>query len=180
MFAVRSGDDFCVLPGALTRLHESASESDADETNSKDTWVLADPIAPAPAPRQPRRGGGDYYAPRRQVMSRVADSFYWMGRYLERAYHQAYLISVVETLETEELNSSERKHYRPIWNRLAHGHPAMPDHECRSRIVPRVASDREAGVARAGNSQRRSPRRSSMLGPFPGVRSVGEDRCPIS
>src|SRR5262249_8032284 len=26
--------------------------------------------------------------------------------------------SVIETLETEELNSAERKHYRPVWNRL--------------------------------------------------------------
>jgi len=41
-----------------------------------------------------------------------------MGRYLERAHHQAHLISVVETLETEELNSAERKLYRPVWNRL--------------------------------------------------------------
>ena len=54
----------------------------------------------------------------RQVTSRVAEAFYWMGRYLERAHHQAYLIQVVETLETEELNSAERKLYRPMWNRL--------------------------------------------------------------
>jgi uncharacterized alpha-E superfamily protein len=56
--------------------------------------------------------------PAREVTSRVADAFYWMGRYLERAHHQAYLIQVVETLETEELNSAERKLYRPMWNRL--------------------------------------------------------------
>ena len=55
---------------------------------------------------------------RAQVTSRVAEAFYWMGRYLERAYHQAYLIQVIETLETEELNSAERKLYRPLWNRL--------------------------------------------------------------
>ncbi|HWB58970.1 MAG TPA: alpha-E domain-containing protein, partial [Chthoniobacteraceae bacterium] len=36
----------------------------------------------------------------------------------ERAYHQAYLIQVIETLETEELNSAERRLYRPMWNRL--------------------------------------------------------------
>jgi uncharacterized alpha-E superfamily protein len=48
----------------------------------------------------------------------VAESFYWVGRYLERAHHQAYLIQVIETLETEELNSAERKAYRPVWNRL--------------------------------------------------------------
>ncbi len=52
------------------------------------------------------------------MTSRVAESFYWLGRYLERTYHLSYLIQVVETLETEELNSAERKLYRPMWNRL--------------------------------------------------------------
>ena len=56
--------------------------------------------------------------PSRDVTSRVAEAFYWLGRYLERAYHQAYLNQVVETLETEELNSAERKLYRPMWGRL--------------------------------------------------------------
>jgi uncharacterized circularly permuted ATP-grasp superfamily protein/uncharacterized alpha-E superfamily protein len=117
VFAVRSGADFTVLPGALTRLHDSPAATEANETNSKDTWVLADGVSTPAARRQARRSG-EFTPPPRQVMSRVADSFYWMGRYLERAYHQAYLISVIETLETEELNSAERKHYRPIWNRL--------------------------------------------------------------
>src|SRR6202042_1096417 len=60
----------------------------------------------------------EIHHPTREVTSRVAESFYWMGRYLERAYHQAYLIQAIETLETEELNSAERKLYRPMWNRL--------------------------------------------------------------
>lgn len=118
VYAVRSGNDFEVLPGALTRLH-SAQRADAEpsEWNSKDTWVLADTTTSYVAPRPPRRHP-ESAATQPQVMSRTADSFYWMGRYLERAYHQAYLISVIETLETEELNPAERKLYRPIWNRL--------------------------------------------------------------
>src|SRR5208283_4072164 len=74
-----------------------------------------------PAPTQmkmrPRRFR-EADAPSRQITSRVADAFYWMGRYLERAYHQAYLIQAVETLEAEELNPAERKLYRPMWNLL--------------------------------------------------------------
>jgi uncharacterized circularly permuted ATP-grasp superfamily protein/uncharacterized alpha-E superfamily protein len=118
VYAVRSGNGFDVLPGALTRLH-GAQQEDAEpsEWNSKDTWVLADAASTWVPPRPPRRlAESAPVAP--QVMSRTADSFYWMGRYLERAWHQAYLISVIGTLETEELNSAERKHYRPIWNRL--------------------------------------------------------------
>lgn len=119
LFAARSGSDFEVFPGALTRVF-SRSDSQGDfgaGWTSKDSWVLIDstttPLLPKLARRVP-----DKSLPPRQVTSRVAESFYWMGRYLERAHHQAYLISVIETLETEELNSAERRHYRPVWNRL--------------------------------------------------------------
>ncbi|MGB8167984.1 MAG: circularly permuted type 2 ATP-grasp protein [Chthoniobacteraceae bacterium] len=119
MFAVRSGTDFDVFPGALTRVH-SRSEATGEfgfGWTSKDTWVLSDattePLLPRIASRIP-----DAALPSRQATSRVAESFFWMGRYLERAHHQAYLISIIETLETEELNSAERKLYRPMWNRL--------------------------------------------------------------
>jgi uncharacterized alpha-E superfamily protein len=79
--------------------------------------VPSDEITNALLPKMAGRTPRVELAPR-QVTSRVAEAFYWMGRYLERAHHQAYLIQVVETLETEELNSAERKSYRPMWNRL--------------------------------------------------------------
>jgi uncharacterized circularly permuted ATP-grasp superfamily protein/uncharacterized alpha-E superfamily protein len=119
MFAVRSGSDFEVFPGALTRVHSrnAATDDFGFGWTSKDSWVLSDattdPLLPSLSSRVP-----DATLPSRQATSRVAESFFWMGRYLERAHHQAYLISVIETLETEELNSAERKHYRPMWNRL--------------------------------------------------------------
>lgn len=119
LFAARSGSNFDVFPGALTRVY-----SRSDPTGefgfgwtSKDSWVLATEAPPSPLPTLTRRTGlPDGVS--RQVTSRVAESFYWAGRYLERAHHQANLIQVVETLETEELNSAERKLYRPMWNRL--------------------------------------------------------------
>lgn len=119
VFAVRTGDSFDVLPGALTRVHsrsDAAGEFGIGWT-SKDSWVRSDAVTSPLLPRLARRVP-DIHQPPRRVTSRVAESFYWMGRYLERAHHQAYLITVIETLETEELNSAERRHYRPIWNRL--------------------------------------------------------------
>ena len=119
VFAVRSGGDFDVFPGALTRVFSRSVEAGdfGFGWTSKDSWVLNDsvtaPLLPTLARQIP-----DTALPPRQVTSRVAESFYWMGRYLERAHHQAYLINVIETLETEELNSAERRHYRPMWNRL--------------------------------------------------------------
>ena len=118
LFAVRTGDDFALLPGALTRVFPTSQEEPVASLRTfKDTWLLEGSPAEAlqiPAPRRPASGG----LPARQVTSRVADALYWMGRYLERAHHQAQLIALIETLESEELNSAERKLYRPIWNRL--------------------------------------------------------------
>jgi uncharacterized circularly permuted ATP-grasp superfamily protein/uncharacterized alpha-E superfamily protein len=116
VYAIRAGNEFDVFPGALTRVHsrgEARGEFGFGWT-SKDSWV------PANVPqmsRTPTRAP-ELTLASRQVTSRVAESFYWLGRYLERAHHQAYLIGIVETLETEELNSAERKLYRPMWNRL--------------------------------------------------------------
>jgi uncharacterized circularly permuted ATP-grasp superfamily protein/uncharacterized alpha-E superfamily protein len=119
LFAVRSGADFEVFPGALTRVFSRSGSQDdfGYGWTSKDSWVLADETTNALLPTITRRSAHADFVPR-QVTSRVAEAFFWMGRYLERAHHQAYLIQVVETLETEELNSTERKAYRPIWNRL--------------------------------------------------------------
>ncbi len=119
VFAVRTDNGFDVIPGALTRVHsrDDAAGDFGTGWTSKDTWILSDETTTALLPNLARHVP-DVHLPPRQVTSRAAESFYWMGRYLERAYHQAYLLSVVETLETEELNSAERKHYRPMWSRL--------------------------------------------------------------
>ena len=56
--------------------------------------------------------------PSQHVSSRVAEAFYWTGRYLERAHNLAVMIGVIESLELEELNPTERTLYRPVWNRI--------------------------------------------------------------
>lgn len=119
LFTVRDGKDFDVFPGALTRVYSRSDPSGefGFGWTSKDSWVLSDESTKPALPTLSRRSSfADTVS--RQVTSRVAESFYWMGRYLERALHQANLILVVETLETEELNSAERKSYQPMWNRL--------------------------------------------------------------
>lgn len=119
LFAARRGEDFDVFPGALTRVYSRTDPRGefGFGWTSKDSWVLRDETT---SPYLPTLAARASYVDvvSRQVTSRVAESFYWMGRYLERAHHQASLIQVVETLETEELNTAERKSYRPMWNRL--------------------------------------------------------------
>lgn len=118
LFALYRGEGDCVVfPGALTRVAEEGSFFTASELGggSKDTWVEADPgTASEAGPRLQR----DVHAPSRHVTSRVAEAFYWTGRYIERARNLASMIAVIESLETEELNTTERMLYRPVWNRM--------------------------------------------------------------
>lgn len=138
LFALRRGeDDYTVFPGALTRLSSDDAPFTASELGggSKDTWVLSgqhDSYETGP------RAALETRLPANHVTSRVAESFYWIGRYLERARNLGGMISVIETLETEELNPTERMHYRPVWNRML---PPL-DGEHSSRRAISSAQDR--------------------------------------
>lgn len=119
IYALAHEDEVEVLPGALTRLSGPHSAATDHETGSgsKDTWVLSSETEPSPKSHLHRwhRDGSPLT---RVVTSRVAEAFYWMGRYLERTYTMAYMVQTVETLETEELNRAERQLYRPVWNAI--------------------------------------------------------------
>ncbi len=119
VFALHKRHDIEVFPGALTRVAPEGSLYTAAGLGggSKDTWVLSADAEPITLQSRSRRGR-EMFIPPRRVTSRVAEVFYWMGRYLERANNLAYLVQVIETLELEELNATERKLYRPMWNRL--------------------------------------------------------------
>ncbi len=117
VYGIRDGSRFEVFPGALTRV--SATDQGRTESQhgggGKDTWVLQDvstTISTAEPFRRPK------ILPARPVTSRVAEGFYWLGRYLERAMTISKMIQVIETIEMEELTSAERRLYRPVWNRL--------------------------------------------------------------
>ncbi|MFZ4774279.1 MAG: circularly permuted type 2 ATP-grasp protein [Terrimicrobiaceae bacterium] len=119
IFALRrSNGDYEVFPGALTRVstHESPFTSSELGGGSKDTWVQVgfEPeqrIVETPRAVEPA-------LPSQRVTSRVAGAFYWIGRYMERAYNLAGMVGVIESLELEELNPTERTLYRPVWNRI--------------------------------------------------------------
>lgn len=120
VFALRCPrGDYEVFPGALTRVSAEDSTFTASELGggSKDTWVLATDAEVGPRALVVNRAA-ETHAPQPYVTSRVADSFYWLGRYLERAQCLASMVGVVESLETEELNRAERQLYRPVWNRV--------------------------------------------------------------
>jgi uncharacterized circularly permuted ATP-grasp superfamily protein/uncharacterized alpha-E superfamily protein len=98
-FVVADGvEGFQTMPGALSMVAGSTEESDisiARGARSKDTWVISDgavsefSLLPLVAePVELTRGGGD-------LPSRVADNFFWLGRYAERAEAVARLARVI-------------------------------------------------------------------------------------
>jgi uncharacterized alpha-E superfamily protein len=98
-FVVADGvDGYETMPGALAVVGGAADEIDisiARGARSKDTWVISDGavseftlLPPAAEPVELTRGGGD-------LPSRVADNFFWLGRYAERAEAIARLARVI-------------------------------------------------------------------------------------
>jgi len=119
LFALRkSGGDIDVFPGALTRVSTKGSDFTSSELGggSKDTWVRVG-LDKKTDEWDPSRQM-DSKVPLHGVTSRVAEAYYWLGRYLERAYDLAGMVGVIESLELEELNPTERMNYRPVWNRI--------------------------------------------------------------
>jgi uncharacterized circularly permuted ATP-grasp superfamily protein/uncharacterized alpha-E superfamily protein len=117
LYALRAGDEFEVIPGALTRAAEREGPRPDTGYALKDTWVINEqrgaPIWQNRASRA--RRATEHF---REVTSKEAECFYWLGRYLERINILGYMLNVVDTMETEELSSAERRLYRPTWNRV--------------------------------------------------------------
>ena len=123
-FAVNDGERIWVLPGGLTRvaLQEGGLVVNSSQGGgSKDTWVVGQPgpaarrtapasrlaVTGAARARSPDRGRsahGRRAAGRRRagpaavsnaLLSRVAESIFWVGRYVERAEGTARILDVV-------------------------------------------------------------------------------------
>ena len=112
-FAVNDGEQVQVLPGGLTRValrEGSLIVNSSQGGGSKDTWVLtSSPQRASEADRSagfPRAGGAGHRPrprPARRpaaavrgpgMLSRVAESLFWIGRYVERAEDTARLLDV--------------------------------------------------------------------------------------
>src|SRR5206468_2307269 len=95
VYLVASGDSYRVMPGGLTRVSPKGSErfvSMQRGSTSKDTWIISEsPVEEISLLQSPgeavelRRTGNN-------LPSRLADNFFWLGRYSERAYATARLL----------------------------------------------------------------------------------------
>ena len=91
------GKEIFVLPGGLTRValkKGSLVVNSSQGGGSKDTWVLADSPVAEPAEQTVKNRQDKSTGRRGRMLSRVADSIYWMSRYVERAENVARFIDV--------------------------------------------------------------------------------------
>lgn len=74
------------------------------------------------------------------MLSRVADSLYWMSRYLERAEHSARLLDVNLFGRLDQRTDGEELRWRRVLRSLSVGHPdgALPEPQ---EVVQRLAFD---------------------------------------
>ncbi|HSH92833.1 MAG TPA: circularly permuted type 2 ATP-grasp protein, partial [Roseimicrobium sp.] len=113
-----------VYPCALTRYAvESGSRTISSGMGGgiKDTWILRGTETPAfEAPivvSSPQR--------RLRLGSRIADSLYWTGRYIERAENTTRTLKVLQQVQVEDQMRQNAESWIPLWEALARatGHP---------------------------------------------------------
>ena len=109
-----SGPRPYVLPGGLTRLLQPGHENitvDRRYHALKDTWTVRE--------KQPTSGRSgrlepELSTPPPPLTSRAAETFYWIGRYLERGCSTARMINTLSELRWGELTPRERELYAPL------------------------------------------------------------------
>lgn len=110
-----------VIPGGLTRRfsrqHESLRSGERDHL-LKDTWVLG----MSGLRMQKRKGRLESSLTRTEppLASGSAESFYWMGRYFERARSTTRMRKVLAALHWDELSPRERDLHLPLLEAISH------------------------------------------------------------
>lgn len=134
-FHVADGNRFRTLPGGLARVSadsDSLNFTMTDGERSQDIWIVADHnvqseslLGSSVQQISPRRSGAE-------LPSRVADNFFWMGRYAERAMQTTLLLrTLFAGLDAEEVNTA---HTTPLLRVLADQGQIDPDH-----LVPELS-----------------------------------------
>jgi uncharacterized circularly permuted ATP-grasp superfamily protein/uncharacterized alpha-E superfamily protein len=143
-FLVAQDEGFQALPGGLARVSPDSDSLNFTMTageRSQDVWVVSKQpvehislLEPPATLLEPRRSGSE-------LPSRVADNFFWLGRYSERAEQTARLLrTLFASLESEETDGPENV---PLLRVLADRGQIEPDHVVPelSRTLASITSD---------------------------------------
>ncbi len=143
----------------------------------KDVWIVRARSAPsfsifAPAEEAPKR---------LRLTSRVAEAFFWMGRYAERAEATARTLRVVQMQAASRTGGAMALERRPLWSAMAalsgHRPDALPDDGAAAADLPFyfLLDQSTAGrpSPRCGNGGRTRRTSASISRPRSGRSSTG-------
>jgi uncharacterized circularly permuted ATP-grasp superfamily protein/uncharacterized alpha-E superfamily protein len=122
-FVLAQGGGWTVLPGGLVRLGAEPPPVDRVGPCADAIVLQGETVDVHEGPDVDRVAE----APRLNALgSRSAESLFWLGRYLERAESTARMLSIFDDVALEEIPSSDRRHWVPVWRGLleATGHGA--------------------------------------------------------
>jgi len=122
VYLVATENGYAVMPGGLSRVAPHAGASSVSMQRggaSKDTWVLSD--QPVPEITLLSAGGPDIELRRvgNNLPSRLADNFFWLGRYAERADATARILRSALRRFTPERGGGTLPHLAPLLETLA-------------------------------------------------------------
>lgn len=105
LFVVKGPNGFEVMPGGLAQTSDfRATDSLPWHGDAKDVWVVGDEAEREPAASivlDQRRSTAHKRRVGRDLLSRVADNLYWLGRFIERADANLRALKLVRELFTE-------------------------------------------------------------------------------
>ena len=111
------GKEPIVLPGGMARQKTKrprTSRLSIVTDGLKDVWV-PDSVVQDSAPKRLPAGTGKRFS----ISSRVAESLYWAGRYLERAENTARQFHTLERLRWDQMAHGEQRTYWPLLQAVA-------------------------------------------------------------
>ena len=111
------GKEPIVLPGGMLRqkvTRQRTRRLTIVTDGLKDVWV-PDSVVPDAAPKRLPNAMGERFS----ISSRVAESLYWAGRYLERAENTARQFHTLERLRWDQMAHAEQRSYWPLLQAVA-------------------------------------------------------------
>ncbi|HEY5227979.1 MAG TPA: circularly permuted type 2 ATP-grasp protein, partial [Opitutaceae bacterium] len=131
LFVAWHDGEYRVMPGGLTRFDASGADAIVSlqkGSETKDTWVIS-PSTPQESPMlTPPETGAIYHRPE-STPSRLADNFYWLGRYLERTAQLLWLLDQLEPLLRGEVATLDPVVTRDSMRLLLSAQQSVPDED---------------------------------------------------
>jgi uncharacterized circularly permuted ATP-grasp superfamily protein/uncharacterized alpha-E superfamily protein len=131
LFVAWHDGEYRVMPGGLTRFDATGADAIVSlqkGSETKDTWVISQDHAQESTMITPPEVGALYHKPE-STPSRLADHFYWLGRYLERTAQLLWLLDQLGPLLKGEVATLDPVVTRDSMKLLLTAQQSLPDED---------------------------------------------------